>query len=168
MAVPQVVFDRPASRLIHRSQDVATPAKTAFSLICEVEKWPVWLSFFRSARRIDPGRPLDVGSEIAIRSAIPGEEEELYEVDGYLDGHLLSLVGAYSVRRRFDFRVESKTERSKIVVRIDYPTYGGVLGALIDRMTSRRKLDIALADALVHFKGLAEYERNPRALLEDF
>jgi uncharacterized membrane protein len=168
MALTQESIDRPASRLIHRSQDVATPAATAFALICEVEKWPVWLSFFRSARRVDENRPLAVGSEIAIRSAIPGEEEELFEIDGYMDGHMLSLVGAYSVRRRFDFRVERKTERSKIVVRIDYPTYGGVIGALIDRFTSRRKLDIALADALVHFKGLAEYECNPGALLADF
>ena len=167
MALPQVSFDRPDSRLIHRSQDVAASAEAAFSLICEVEKWPVWLSFFRSARRIDERRPLDVGSEIAIRSAIPGEDEELFEVDGYLGGHMLSLVGAYSVRRRFDFRVESKSERSKIVVRLDYPTYGGVVGALIDRFTSRRKLDIALADALVHFKGLAEYERNHGAVLDD-
>jgi uncharacterized membrane protein len=168
MAMPQLVVDRPASRLIHRSQDVATPAETAFALICEVEKWPVWLSFFRSARRIDMHRPLEVGSEIAIRSAIPGGDEELFEVDGYLTGHMLSLVGAYSVRRRIDFRVERKSERSKIVVRMDYPTYGGVVGALIDRFTSRRKLDVALADALVHFKGLAEYERNPAAILDDF
>jgi len=166
--MPQLVVDRPASRLIHRSQDVATPAETAFALICEVEKWPVWLSFFRSARRIDMHRPLEVGSEIAIRSAIPGGDEELFEVDGYLTGHMLSLVGAYSVRRRIDFRVERKSERSKIVVRMDYPTYGGVVGALIDRFTSRRKLDVALADALVHFKGLAEYERNPAAILDDF
>lgn len=168
MALPQVSFERPASRLIYRSQDVSTPAETAFALICEVEKWPVWLSFFRSARRVDSSRPLGVGSEVAVHSTIPGDDEELYEVDGYLAGHMLSLVGAYSVRRRFDFRVERKTERSKIVVRIDYPTYGGVLGALIDRLTNRRKLDIALADALVHFKGLAEYERNPGALIEDF
>jgi hypothetical protein len=168
MALPQVQFDPSASRLIHRSQDVATSAETAFSLICEVEKWPVWLSFFRIARRIDATRSLDLGSEIAIQSAIPGADEELFEVDGFIRGHMLSLVGAYSVRRRIDFRVESKTERSKIVVRIDYPTYGGVVGALIDRFTSRRKLDVALADALVHFKGLAEYERNPGALLEDF
>ena len=168
MALPQVSVGRPGSRLIHRSQDVATSARTAFSLMCEVEKWPVWLSFFRSARRVDPSRRLGIGSEISIRSAIPGEEEELYEVNAFLDGHMLSLVGAYSVRRHFDFRVESKADRSKIVVRMDYPTYGGVLGALIDRMTSRRKLDIALADALIHFKGLAEYERNPAAILEDF
>jgi uncharacterized membrane protein len=169
MALPQVTYDGLASRLIHRSQDVATPAETAFALICEVEKWPVWLSFCRSARRVDPHRSLGIGSEIAIRSAIPGdEEEELFEVDGYLHGYMLSLVGAYSVRRRFDFRIERKTQRSKIVVRFDYPTYGGVVGALIDRFTSRRKLDVALADALIHFKGLAEYERNPGAVLEDF
>jgi uncharacterized membrane protein len=168
MALPQVSLDRPASRLIHRSQEVSTSAETAFALICEVDKWPVWLSFFKSARRVDVHRPLEIGAEIAIRSAIPGDDEELFEVEAFLDGHMLSLVGAYSVRRRFDFRVERKSARSKIVVRIDYPTYGGVLGALIDRFTSRRKLDIALADALVHFKGLAEYERNPRALLEDF
>jgi uncharacterized membrane protein len=99
---------------------------------------------------------------------MPGEEEQLYEVDAYLEGHLLSLVGAYSVRRRVDFRIESKSERSRIAVKLDYPTYGGVVGALIDRFTNRRKLDVALADALVHFKGLAEYERNPSAILDDF
>ncbi len=168
MALPQVSFDRSASRLIHRSQDIATPAQTAFALICEVEKWPVWLSFFRSARRIDSHRPLGLGSEIAVRSGLAEADEQLYEVDGFIQDHVLTLVGAYSVRRRFDFRIESKTERSKIVVRIDYPTYGGVAGALIDRLTNRRKVDIALADALVHFKGLAEYERKPGALLEDF
>jgi hypothetical protein len=168
MALPQVLIDQPASRLIHRSQDVATSAETAFALICDVEKWPVWLSFFRSSRRVDVARPLEIGSEIVIQSAIPGADEELFEVDGYLRGHMLSLVGAYSVRRRLDFRIERKKDRSKIVARIDYPTYGGVVGALIDRFTSRRKLDVALADALVHFKGLAEYERNPEALLEDF
>jgi hypothetical protein len=168
MALPRVSLERPSSRLIHRSQDVATSAQTAFALICEVEKWPVWLSFVVSARRIDDGHPLALGSEIAIRSALPGEEEQLFEVDGFIEGHMLSLVGAYSVRRRVDFRVESKTERSKIVVRMDYPTYGGVVGALIDRFTHRRRLDVALADALIHFKGLAEYERNPQAPLDDF
>jgi len=168
MALSQVSVERPSSRLIHRSQDVATSAQTAFALVTEVEKWPVWLSFVVSARRVEPAQRLGIGSEILVRSGLPGDEEQLFEVDGYLEGHVLSLVGAYSVRRRIDFRIESKTERSKVAVRVDYPTYGGVLGALIDRFTSRRKLDVALADALVHFKGLAEFERNPEALLEDF
>jgi hypothetical protein len=168
MALPQRTFDRPAARGIHRSQDIASTADAAFAQICEVEKWPVWLSFLRSARRIDPAVPLGIGSEIAIRSAIPGEDEELFEIDGFIAGHLLSMVGAYSIRRRIDLRVESKTQRSKIVVRLEYPTYGGVLGALIDRVTVRRKLDVALGDSLVHFKGLVEFERNPGALLEDF
>ncbi|GAC1540945.1 MAG: hypothetical protein NVS2B17_17780 [Candidatus Velthaea sp.] len=167
MALPQASFDRPAARGIHRSQDVATSAEAAFSLICEVEKWPVWLSFLRSARRLQEA-PLRIGSEIAIRSAIPGEEEQLFEVDQFIDGHMLSLVGAYSIRRRIDLRVERKTERSKIVARLDYPTYGGVLGALIDRVTRRRILDGALGDSLIHFKGLVEFERHGNSLLDDF
>ena len=144
-----------------QSTDLAVPAKTAFELVCAVEKWPVWLSFLRSARRVDPARPLAAGSDVAIRSAIPGDEEELFEVDRFVDGYIVSLVGAYSVRRRIDIRVEAKTARSKLVVRVDYPTYGGVLPALLDRFTTRRRLDAQLADSLVHFKGLVEYEGDP-------
>jgi hypothetical protein len=168
MAMPSVSFDRPSPRALFRSQDVASPARTAFDLVCEVEKWPVWLSFLRSARRVDPGEPLGLGSEVAIRSNIPGEDEELFEIDRFIPGHQLSLVGAYSVRRRIDIRIEQKSERSKLVVRVDYPTYGGVLGALFDRLTRRRKLDIALNDSLIHFKGLVEYDRASDGILDDF
>ena len=167
MAV-SVALDRPSPRALHRSQDVASPAPSAFDLICEVEKWPVWLSFVRSVRRVNPGEPIGPGSEIAIRSALPGDDEELYEVDRYIPGHQLSLVGAYSIRRRIDVRVEAKTDRSKVVVRVDYPTYGGWVGAIVDRMVRRRKIDVALSDALIHFKGLCEFEREPDALLSDF
>ena len=168
MALPSVSLDRPSPRALHRSQDVASPALTAFDLVCEVEKWPVWLSFVRSARRLEPSRPLGLGSEVAMRSNLPGEEEELFEVDRYIPGHQLSLVGAFSVRRRIDFRIESKSERSKLVIRVDYPTYGGMLGALVDRLTRRRKLEMALNDSLIHFKGLCEYDRSPDAMLDDF
>jgi uncharacterized membrane protein len=168
MAIPAPMFDRPSMRAVYRSQDVASPAATAFSIICEVEKWPVWLSFLRSARRTDPQRPFEVGSEVVIRSAsLSGDEEELFEVDRYIAGHHVSLVGAFSCRRRIDFRVEQKSERSKIVVRVDYPTYGGVTGALLDRFTRRRRIDAALADSLLHFKGLVEFERAD-GVLEDF
>ncbi len=98
---------------------------------------------------------------------MPGEDEELFEVDRFIDGHHVSLVGAFSCRRRLDFRVEQKSERSKIVVRVDYPTYGGVVAALVDRFTRRRKLDLALGDSLLHFKGLVEFERED-GLLADF
>lgn len=161
-------LDRPAARALHRSQDVASPAPTAFDLLCEVEKWPVWLSFVRSVRRVDPSEPIGPGSEVAIRAALPGEDEELYEVDRYIPGHQLSLVGAYSIRRRIDLRVEAKSDRSKVVVRFDYPTYGGWIGALVDRLTRRRKIDVALNDALVHFKGLCEYDRGETGAIEDF
>jgi len=158
----------PASPLaLYRSQDVAATPQVAFAMICEVEKWPVWLSFLRSARRTERG-PFGIGSEVAIRSAIPGEDEELYEVDKFLEAHVLSLVGAYSVRRRIDFRIEGKSDRAKIVVRLDYPSYGGLLGALYDRMTARRRLGAALGDSLVHFKGLVEFNVNPDETLADF
>jgi uncharacterized membrane protein len=168
MAMPSVSLDRPSPRALHRSQDVASPARTAFDLICEVEKWPVWLSFLRSARRVEPGEPIGLGSEVAIRSNLPGEDEELFEVDRFIPGHQLSLVGAFSVRRRIDIRIEQKSARSKLVVRVDYPTYGGILGALVDRFTRRRKLDIALNDSLIHFKGLCEFDQSPDAILDDF
>jgi hypothetical protein len=160
--------ERLSTRALTCSQDLGSSAAAAFSLVCEVEKWPVWLSFAKTARRVS-GEPLALGSEVALRGAIPGEDEQLYEVDQFLDGHIVSLVGAFSVRRRIDFRIEGKRDRSKIVVRVDYPAYGGVLGALIDRMTARRRLDRALEDSLVHFKGLVEFTGTaPDELLADF
>lgn len=166
MAIPTFAFDRPSARAIHRSLDVATPAATAFARICDVEKWPVWLSFLTSARALDAA-PLTLGSEVAIRSKIPGEAEELFEVDRFIPGHQVSLVGVFSCRRRIDVRVEQKSERSKVVVRVDYPTYGGAIVELVDRFTRRRRLDVALADSLQHFKGLVEFETND-GILDDF
>jgi uncharacterized membrane protein len=167
MAIPTLAYDRPSASAMHRSLDVATPAATAFARICEVENWPVWLSFLRSSRLVDPDAQLCAGSEIAIRSQIPGEDEELFEVDRFIPGHQMSLVGVFSCRRRIDLRVEQKSDRCKIVVRLDYPTYGGALATLLDRLTRRRRLEGALANSLVHFKGLVEFE--PRGgVLEDF
>jgi uncharacterized membrane protein len=166
MAVSSFQLDRPSSRAILRTQDIASPATAAFARICEVEKWPVWLSFLRSSRLLDPSVPFQAGSEVAIRSQLPGDDEEIFEVDRFIPGHHISLVGAYSCRRRLDFRVEQKSERSKIVVRLDYPTYGGIVAALVDRLTLRRRLDAALGDSLVHFKGLVEFERADGTLAD--
>ncbi len=161
--------ERPSTKALSGSQDLGSSPEAAFSLICEVEKWPVWLSFAKTVRRVDETVPLGLGSEIAVRCAIPGEEEELYEVDQFLDGHIVSLVGAYSLRRRIDFRIERKSDRSKLVLRVDYPSYGGILGSLIDRLTARRRLDRAIEDSLVHFKGLVEFKDVPQdEILADF
>ncbi|MBV8151959.1 MAG: hypothetical protein JOY59_10415 [Candidatus Eremiobacteraeota bacterium] len=156
--------ERPSPGTLCQAQDVLVPAKVAFEFLCAVEKWPVWLSFLRSARRVETRRPIALGSEIAIRSTIPGAEEELFEVEHYVEGFVLALVGAYSVRRRIEMRVEAKSTRSKLVVRLDYPTYGGAVSALVDRLTARRRLDSALCDSLVHFKGLVEHG----AAVDDF
>lgn len=154
-------------RSLSGSLDIETSAEDAFALLAEVEKWPVWLTFLRSARLADPKRPLQIGSEIIVRSTIPGEAEQHYEVDALIGNFHLSLVGLYSVRRRMDFRIERRTSRSKIHVRVDYPAYHGRIGAWLDRIRNGRKLDAALAHSLVVFRGLVEYHRAPDACLAD-
>jgi hypothetical protein len=168
MLAPYGPSERSRASALQCSQDLVSSPEAAFALVCEVEKWPVWLSLMRSARRIDE-EPLEVGSQVAVRGAIPGDEEELYEVDRFMPGHTVALVGAYSLRRRIDFRIEHRGARSKLVVRLDYPSYGGAIGALFDRITARRRLESRLADSLVHFKGLVEFDDGPTdALLADF
>lgn len=147
------------------SLDVDCSAEEAFALLCAVEKWPVWLSFLRSARRVS-SEPLDAGSEVVIRSWLPGNEEELYEVDDLIANYRLSLVGAYSVRRRIDFRIERRTSCTRIHVRVAYPAYHGRLGLLLDRWQRGRRLASALDDSLVHFKGLVEYRRDAQVLAD--
>ena len=149
------------------SLDLDCSAEEAFALLCAVEKWPVWLSFLRSVRRPASDRELTVGSEVVIRSWLPGDEEEVYEVDGLIANYRLSLVGAYSLRRRFEFRIERRTSCSKLHVRLAYPAYHGRFGTLLDRWQRGRRVASALDDSLVHFKGLVEYKRDD-AVLADF
>ena len=160
------IEDRPGLRCIGASLEVDSSAEDAFALICAVEKWPVWLSFLRSARVAESASPFGLGSDVVVRSSLPGDPEQLFEVDAFIANFHLSLVGAYSVRRRLDFRIERKTTRSKIHVRLTYPAYHGRVGAMLDRWRNGRKLSAALNDALVHFKGLVEYRRDD-AILAD-
>lgn len=148
------------------SLDLDCPAENAFALLCAVEKWPVWLAFLRSARRQTPDPQLCVGSEVVIRSWLPGDEEQLFEVDDLITNYRLSLVGAFSVRRRLDFRIERRTSRSKLHVHLAYPAYHGRLGGLLSRWQRGRRLSSALDDSLVHFKGLVEYERDAPVLAD--
>jgi hypothetical protein len=110
---------------------------------------------------------LGVGSELAIRSWLPGDEEELYEVDGLIVNHRLSLVGAFSLRRRLEFRIENRMSRSKLHARLAYPAYHGRLGTILDRWQRGRRVANALGDSLIHFKGLVEYKRD-EPILADF
>lgn len=153
-------------RPLYASLEVDSSAEEAFALLCAVEKWPVWLSFLRSARLVTPSEPIGVGSEVIVRSAIPGEEEQLYEIDAFMTNYHLSLVGAFSVRRRLDFRIERRTSCARVHVRLSYPAYHGRVGALVDDWRRGRKLAAALEDALVHFKGLVEYRRDEPVLAD--
>ena len=160
------VAPRPGTRLLSAAVDVQTDAESAFALLCEIGKWPVWLSFLRSAEIVESA-PLTVGSEIMLRSAVPGHDQQLFEVDHFITNHQLSLVGAYSIRRRLDFRLERKTSRCKLHARLEYPAYGGRLGALYDAIGAGRKLSTQLDESLLHFKHLAEYKPKDD-LLADF
>jgi uncharacterized membrane protein len=165
----QAAVSRPGTRLLSAAVDVQTAAETAFTLLCAVEKWPVWLSFLRSAELLDPAAPFGMGTEIRLRSMLPGEDEQLFEIDHFITNHQLSLVGAYSIRRRLDFRLERKTTRCKLHARLEYPAYGGRLGMLKDAIGVSRKLGTQLEESLMHFKHLAEYKHVEKdELLADF
>jgi uncharacterized membrane protein len=160
MAIVTDALARPGLRSFSASLEIESPVEEAFALLCSVEKWPVWLSFLRSARQADPASPLGPGSEVVVRSNLPGDEEQVYEVDQLISNYYLSLVGAYSVRRRLDFRIERKTTRAKLHVRLTYPAYGGRVGALVDHLRNGRRMERVLGEALEHFRGLVEYRRD--------
>src|SRR5581483_9902545 len=153
---------------IRASIDVHKPAENAFSLLCAVEKWPLWLPFLSTAKLQNRGETLQLGSEVAVRSAIPGEPDQLFEVDRFIQNHQVSLVGAYSTRRRLDFRLESQSSRSRLHAKLQYPAYGGRVGAFFERLRSGRKLHAQFEEAVVHFKHLVEYDNAKDALLADF
>ncbi len=162
MAIVTDAHAHPGLRSYSANLDIASPVEDAFALVCAVEKWPVWLPFLRSATLADPASPLTVGTEVIVRSSLPGQHEQLYEVDSFITNYHLSLVGAYSVRRRLDFRIERKTTRAKLHVRFSYPAYGGRFGALVDAWKHGRRLERGLDEGLIHFKGLVEYQTgNP-------
>jgi uncharacterized membrane protein len=164
----QVAVPRPGTRSLSAAVDIHAPAETAFSLLCTVQKWPVWLSFLRTAEPVDPLTPIILGSEVLVRSSVPGDPEQLFEVDHLISNYQLSLVGAYSTRRRIDFRLERKTTRCKLHARLEYPAYGGRLGALYDALRGGRKLATQLEESLTHFKHLVEYSGEKDELLADF
>jgi uncharacterized membrane protein len=167
MAIVTDAHAHPGLRSFSASLEIGSPVEEAFALVCAVEKWPVWLPFLRSATLADPASPLSVGTEVLVRSSLPGHEEQLYEVDQFITNHHLSLVGAYSVRRRLDFRIERKTTRAKLHLKFTYPAYGGRVGAMVDAWKHGRRLERGLDEALQHFKGLVEY-RTGEPVLADF
>jgi uncharacterized membrane protein len=156
MAIVTDALAHPGLRSYSASLDIESPVEDAFALLCAVEKWPVWLPFLRSATLADPASPLCVGTEVIVRSSLPGDEEQAFEVDQFISNFHLSLVGLYSVRRRLDFRIERKTSRAKLHVKLSYPAYGGRLGALMDAWKHGKRFERGLDDALVHFKGMVE------------
>lgn len=168
MALLRDTPPQPGLRVLGAVADIDAAHEAVFSLLCSIPKWPLWLSFVRSAAVAASDAPLGIGSEITLRSALPGEAEQLFEIDQFIDNYHLSLVGQYSARRRIDFRVERKTKRSRLHARVQYPAYGGRLGSMYDQLRCGRKLATLVEESLVHFKHLAEFGAAGDELLADF
>jgi len=146
-----------ASQLV-ASEDLNVSAEIAFSRICSVQTWPVWLSFVKRAELDDHASVLSYSSDVILASDLSDGKEEVFEVEELIAPYLLTLVGAFSCRRRIQFRVESKGDISRVVVKIAYSTYGGLLRKYADHLTFRRKLHSSLSQSLQTFKGLVEHD----------
>ncbi|TAM74790.1 hypothetical protein EPN44_10315 [bacterium] len=103
-----------------------------------------------------------------MQAPLLGRGEEIFVVERFLQGHLLHLESAYSCRRSWELRVERKGTRARLTIALAYPTYGGWLGAQLDRLARRRKAESELSASVVHFKGLVEFENHPDRVLADF
>jgi hypothetical protein len=150
-----------ASSLV-ASEKLNVSADIAFSRICSIQTWPVWLSFVKRAELDGYPGVLTTSSDILLASDLSDGKEEVFEVEELIEPYLLTLVGAFSCRRRIQFRVESQDDVSKVIVKIAYVTHGGLLQKYADYLTSRRKLHSALVQSLQTFKALVEHDATER------
>ncbi len=135
--------------------DLPAIPEEAFALLCTVEKWPAWLPLVRSAQRQREGA-LALGDEVLLRLGEPRDEEQLFEVRRLVTNYCLTLVGAYSTRRRIDFRLERQSNRARLRVAWLYPTYHGAMGSAVDRLLRGRAVAGMLDRATMQFRGLLE------------
>ena len=135
--------------------DLPAIPEEAFALLCTVEKWPAWLPLVRSAQRQREGT-LALGDEVLLRLGEPRDEEQLFEVRRLVTNYCLTLVGAYSTRRRIDFRLERQSNRARLRVAWLYPTYHGAMGSAVDRLLRGRAVAGMLDRATMQFRGLLE------------
>ncbi len=135
--------------------DLPAIPEEAFALLCTVEKWPAWLPLVRSAQRQREGA-LALGDEVLLRLGEPRDEEQLFEVRRLVTNYCLTLVGAYSTRRRIDFRLERQSNRARLRMAWLYPTYHGAMGSAVDRLLRGRAVAGMLDRATMQFRGLLE------------
>ncbi|MDH2909123.1 MAG: hypothetical protein PXZ07_03305 [Candidatus Eremiobacteraeota bacterium] len=136
--------------------DLPAIPEEAFALLCAVEKWPAWLPLVRSAQRQLGAGPLALGDEVLLRLGEPRDEEQLFEVRRLVGNYCLTLVGAYSTRRRIDFRLERQSNRARLRVAWLYPTYHGAMGSALDHLLRGRAVAAMLDRATMQFRGLLE------------
>jgi len=145
------------------SENLSVSAEIAFSRICSIHTWPVWLSFVRRAEFDGYPGLLTQASDILLSSDLSDGKEEVFEVEELIEPYLLTLVGAFSCRRRIQFRIERKDAASRLTVRIAYVSHGGLLRGVLARFIARRKLHNLLTLSLQTFKSLVEHDAVERA-----
>ena len=139
-------------------EDLEVTPEVAFARLCSVETWPVWLSLVKRTDVHPAQGHLRHGSDVTLWSELYRDQPDLYEVEEIIPPYILVFVGAYSCRRRLEFRLERRGERSRLVVKMSYPVYGGRLFEALDRITVRPKLIAALQHSLQTFRGLVEHD----------
>ncbi len=140
------------------TEELTVSPEIAFSRICSISTWPVWLSFVRRAELNDRTSELTHSSDVLLASDLSEGAEEVFEVEELIKPYLLTLVGAFSCRRRIQFRIEAKNKLAKVIVKIAYPRRGGLFYKPFDGFMQRRKLNAALVHSLQTFKGLVEHD----------
>jgi hypothetical protein len=141
------------------SEDVDVSPDVAFARLCAVETWPVWFSIVKRAQMHATNLPLLVGQDVSLWSELNNGREEVYEVEDLISPSTLTFVGAFSCRRRIDFRIERRGEFSRIVICLTYPIYGGIFAKSLDRITLQRRILSALSHSLETLKGLVEHDQ---------
>jgi uncharacterized membrane protein len=136
--------------------DVAAPVETVFSFVTDISRWPVWISSVVCAEHPE-ALPVALKEEFLLcLQAGRKRWHERFEVTRLVRNAFLSLEGAYSAARRFDFRFEQRGSHTRLACAIGYPLFGGFMSALLDSAFQRRRVRSELRDSLVRLKGLLE------------
>jgi len=138
------------------SVEIFAPVERVFDAIADVEKWPAWLAGVVSAQQPDH-QPIVPKQEVYVcLHAGRRRWHESFEVSRLVRNAFLTLEGAYSAARRFDFRLEQRAGFTRLALTIGYAVFGGRIGAAVDSAFRRRAVQRLVNESLEHLKHRVE------------